>query len=398
MASRDYYEILGVSRGDSQDKIKKNFRARAAQLHPDNKDTGNESAFKELVEAYEVLSDEQKRSVYDRYGAEGLKGAGSMYSGFDMGSFSDLSEIFEYFFGGAMRTRTKRRGGVQDGADLKYDIEINFLEAVFGVEKTFSIKHLVHCSECKSTGAAPGARQMQCTTCHGQGQVRQTSSTFFGQFTQVMPCPTCDGAGTKIDRPCEECKGGGLLKKPKSIEVKIPPGVDTGVRLRVTGAGDQGKSGGRAGDLYVVIHVKEHAKFVREGSTIFIRQQIGFAMAALGGELLVDTVGGKKILKIPAGIQSGVTLIMKEEGVPFLNNPDKRGDQIVQVVVETPTKISAEEKQLLKRIAELRGEKLNVSKKDLNSQKNPSNSSDAQSSLFDAITGVFKSKNSTDEA
>ncbi len=393
MANRDYYEVLGVSRTATQDEIKKSFRAKAAALHPDNKETGNEGEFKELVNAYEVLSDEQKRTMYDRYGAEGVKGTGSRFEGFDAGGFGDLSDIFEYFFGGGT-TRGRRRGGPERGADLKFDLELDFLEAVFGVEKKITIKHLEDCLECTGSGAAPGSSPVQCKTCGGMGQVRQTSATLFGHFTQVLPCPACDGEGTKIDRPCEECKGKGQLRKPKSLELKIPAGVDNGSRLRVGGAGDNGKKGAPAGDLYVVIHVRNHAVFQREGHTIHVRQPISYSMAALGGEILIDTVGGKKVLKVPAGTQSGTTLVMKEQGVPHLSSPQRRGDQQVHLVVDTPTRLSDEEKSLLKRLAELRGESLSVPAV----AREEGQGKEGQQSLFDVIAGVFKPKNSADES
>lgn len=386
MANRDYYEVLGIQRGAGADEIKKAFKKKAAELHPDNSDTGDESAFKDLVTAYEVLSDDQKRSMYDRYGADGVKGGSRFDSSFDMGSFGDLSDIFEYFFGGGMRSQGRRRGGPERGNDLKFDLELEFLEAVFGLEKKISVKHLEDCTECSASGAAPGSTPVSCKTCGGQGQVRQTTATLFGQFTQIAPCPTCDGEGTKIDRPCEICKGKGQVRKPTKIELKVPPGVDNGLRMRVSGAGDNGKKGAPPGDLYVVIHVKDHPIFIREGATIHVKQPLSYSMAALGGEILIDTVNGKKVLKIPAGIQSGTVLTMREQGVPYLSNPNKKGDQQVHIAVETPTKLSDEEKSLLKKLADLRGESLTV-------QNPPKDDKDnGQTSLFDVIAGVFKPK------
>jgi molecular chaperone DnaJ len=386
MANRDYYEVLGVERSSTPDQIKKAFKKKAAQLHPDNKDTGDESAFKELVAAYEVLGDEQKRSMYDRYGAEGVKGTRFDQSSFDFSTF-DLSDIFDMFFGGGMRSGG-RRTGPERGADLKFDLELDFLEAVFGCEKKITIRHLEDCTECGGNGAAPGSKPIKCETCGGLGQVKHTASTLFGQFVQVIPCPTCDGEGTKIDRPCGECKGKGQLRKPKNIDLKVPPGVDSNSRLRVGGAGDLGRRGAPPGDLYVVLHIRPHGLFKREGSNIHITQPVSFAMAALGGEILVETVGGPKVLKIPAGIQSGTVITMRELGVPHLSNPQKRGDQYVHVVVETPTKLSEEEKQLLRKLAEVRGESLTVAANEDGQGK------EGQQSLFDVIAGVFRPKNS----
>jgi molecular chaperone DnaJ len=380
MTNRDYYEVLGVQRSATPEQIKKAFKKKAAELHPDNSDTGDESKFKELMAAYEVISDEQKRSMYDRYGADGVKGT-RFDSGFDMNSFGDLTDIFEYFFGGGMRTGGRRANQPQRGNDLKYDLELDFHDAVFGVEKKINIKHLEDCSECAGSGAAAGYKPAQCTTCGGMGQVRQTASTLFGHFTQIVPCPTCDGEGTKIDHPCGECKGKGQIRKPKNLEIKIPAGVNHGARLRVGGGGDHGRKGAPPGDLYVVLHVKPHPRFQRDGVNIHITQPISFSMAALGGEVLIETVGGEKVLKIPSGTQSGTVIVMREQGVPHLGNPQKRGDQLVHVVVETPTKLSSEEKQLLKKLAELRSESLTVPE-----------GADGQGKegLFGKIAGAFK--------
>jgi molecular chaperone DnaJ len=389
MTNRDYYEVVGVERTATQEQIKKAFKKKAAQLHPDNKDSGDENGFKELVAAYEVLSDEQKRSMYDRYGAEGVKGTRFDDSNFDFSSFGDLSDIFDYFFGGGMRSQTgRRRGGPERGNDLKYDLDLDFHEAVFGIEKKLTVNQLQDCAECTGSGAAPGHKPVTCETCKGMGQVRQVASTLFGHFTQILACPTCDGEGTKIDHPCGECKGRGQIRNPRNIELKIPAGVDNNSRLRVGGGGDQGRRGAPPGDLYVVLHVRPHARFKREGINVHVNQPISMSMAALGGEILIDTVGGEKILKIPAGMQSGTVMTMREQGVPHLGNPQKRGDQLVHIILETPAKLTDEEKQLFQRLAELRGESLTVPDAE-HRQKDGH-------SLFDVIAGVFK-KNSSDE-
>ncbi|MBX9686135.1 MAG: molecular chaperone DnaJ, partial [Candidatus Obscuribacterales bacterium] len=364
MANGDYYEILGVAKSAGADEIKKAFRKKAAELHPDNQDTGNESKFKELVAAYEVLSDENKKTLYDRYGEDGLKrggaGAGAGYGqDFDMSAFSDLGEIFEYFFGGGMRA-SGRRPGATRGSDLRYDMELDFLEAVFGVEKKINIKHLRHCKTCNGTGGAAGSNPVTCTACGGHGQVRQTTSTLFGQFSQITTCPHCEGEGSKVEKPCDDCKGKGLLRQERSLELKIPAGVDTGSRIRVSGEGDSAKRGAGTGDLYVIVHVRQHEKFIREGTTIHLKQAISMSMAALGAEMVIDTVGGKRLLKVPVGTKAGTVIVMRSEGVPYLSNSEKRGDQLVHLLIETPLKLSEEEKELYKKLAELRGEKLSV--------------------------------------
>jgi len=400
MAKRDYYEILGIERNASPDQVKRAFRNRARHLHPDNKESGDETAFKELAAAYEVLSDERKRSLYDRYGHDGLSGGAGGFEGVDLGAFADLSEIFSQFFGGGGRGGF-RRGTVERGADLKYDLELDFLEAVFGAEKKISIKHLEDCTVCSGSGAAAGSGPVRCGTCGGQGQIRQTTATFLGHFTQVLTCPNCEGEGTRIEKACANCKGRGQVRKSRDIELKIPPGIDTGARLRIPNAGDQGRKGGPPGDVYVIIRVAEHARFIREGWNIHIQQPISFSMAALGGELLVPTVDGQKPLKVPAGTQTGIGLTMKELGVPQLNNPVRRGDQIVHLVVQTPSHLSSQERKLLEQLAELRGEKLSVDRPpeaegggstDKHKEKSRDKTKDNGSSIIDKIADVFRSK------
>lgn len=411
MASGDYYEILGVSKTAGADEIKKSFRKKAAELHPDNQETGDETKFKQLVAAYEVLSDESKKQLYDRYGEDGLKrggaGATNYGSDFDMSAFSDLGEIFEYFFGGGMRSRSNT--GPAKGSNLRYDLELSFHEAVFGLEKKIKIKHLRHCDSCKGTGAAAGSQAVSCTGCGGHGQVRQVTSTLFGQFSQIVRCQECDGEGTKVEKPCEGCKGKGLLRKDRSLELKIPAGVDNGSQVRVPGEGDSGKRGGGTGDLFVLIHVRQHERFIREGTTIHLKQSVSVPMAALGGEMLIETVGGKRLLKIAAGTQTGTIATMKGEGVPHLMHPQKRGDQLVHLFVETPSKLSEEEKELYRKLSELRGESLTVPEserpasesgkdeqgkehKDKDSKAHKDKDSKEHHSIFDTIAGVFKGK------
>ncbi|MBS1957436.1 MAG: molecular chaperone DnaJ [Cyanobacteria bacterium SZAS-4] len=366
MAKRDYYEVLGLAKNASPEEIKKNFRNKARDLHPDNKDSGDEAAFKELAEAYEILSDEQKRASYDRYGHEGVK---NQSRGFDNVDFSSMAgfgidDFIEFFFGGGMRTGG-RRGGPEQGAHLKYDLEIEFLEAVFGTEKKINIRRLEDCATCEGSGAAPGSTPVTCVACAGMGQVQQVVNSWFGQTMRVIECPTCHGSGQKIDKPCRDCKGEALVRKSREFQLKIPAGIEAGSRLRLTSAGDKGRRGGTFGDLFVIIHVKEHKQFIRDGETIHLRQPISFSMAALGGEMMVPTVDGPRQLKIAAGVQHGTTQMMREMGVPRFNNPSRRGDQVVHLVVETPTKLTSEEKKLLEQLAELRSERLHLSPEEL---------------------------------
>jgi molecular chaperone DnaJ len=365
MAKRDYYEILGVSKKANAEEIKKSFRNKARHLHPDNKESGDEAAFKELAEAYEVLSDDGQRATYDRYGHEGVKNTARGFDNVDFSNFAGfgIDDLIDMFFGGGVRTG--RQGGPEQGSHLRYELQIDFMEAVFGVEKKLSIRRLEDCTTCSGSGATPGSEIKQCTTCAGMGQVQQVFNSFFGQSIRVTACPTCQGIGSQIEKPCRECRGEGLLRRNRDFDVKIPAGIESGSRVRLTAGGDKGKRGGPFGDLFVVVSVREHETFIRDGLTIHVKQPITFSMAALGGELLVETVNGKKLVKVPAGTQAGAAVVLKELGVPRLNNPARRGDQVVHLIVETPKKLSSEEKKLLEKLAELRGESLHVSNEEI---------------------------------
>lgn len=370
MAKRDYYEVLGLGRDASAKQIKDNFRNMARQLHPDNKESGDEAAFKELAEAYEVLSDEQKKASYDRYGHEGVKGSTRDFDNVDFSQFGvNFEDIIESLFGGRGGFGFGGGGGgnpnaARQGSHLKYDLELEFLDGVFGVDKKVTVNRLEDCTTCEGSGASPGSTIKTCTTCNGQGQVRQVVNMLFMQSYQIIACPDCSGAGKKIEKPCKDCRGAGQTRRPKEIDVKVPAGIENGTRLRLSQAGDKGTRGGGYGDLFVILHVKEHPTFIRDAQTIHIKQPVGFAMAALGGEILVPTVEGNKSLKIPGGVQSGSQILMKNLGVPFLSvnshRGSQRGDQIVHVIVETPNKLSGEERKLFERLAELRNEKLSV--------------------------------------
>lgn len=366
MTKRDYYDILGLARGASADEIKKSFRNKARQLHPDNKESGDEAAFKELAEAYEVLSDEQKKVSYDRYGHEGVKGSTRDFDNVDFSSFQGfgMEDIIDALFGGGARGGfgggQSSRSGPRQGAHLRYDLDLEFLDAVFGLEKKITVKRLEDCDTCSGVGAAPDSKVSTCATCQGQGQVKQLVNMLFMQSYQVISCPDCSGSGKKIEKPCRDCRGSGQTRKSRDFEVKVPAGVKDGDRLKLAQGGDKGPRGGVFGDLFVVLNVKDHSQFIREGFTIHVKQPISFSMAALGAEILVPTVEGAKVLKIPAGTQSSSQLVMRDLGVPYLNNPSRRGDHVVHVIVETPTKISSEERKLLEQLAEIRKEKLKV--------------------------------------
>jgi molecular chaperone DnaJ len=347
---RDYYEVLGVSRQATSDQIKKAFRNRARHLHPDNMDSGDEHAFKELAAAYEVLCDPHKRSQYDRFGHEGMGNID--FGGIDFSDLGDIGEIFSSFFGGSMRSR---RSHAERGADLRYDLSLTFEEAVFGAEKKIKLQHLESCTTCSGSGLAAGAKQVTCAACNGAGQVRHSTSTFLGQFTQVVTCSTCGGEGTTADKPCNECRASGVVRKSKEVEIKIPAGVDDLSQMRVSGQGDQGRRGGPPGDLYVVLNVAPHPIFEREGTTILLRHTISFATAALGGEIMVPTIDGEHKLKVSAGTQSGTTVNLHGCGVPHLGHTSRRGDQIVQLNVRTPARLNAEEKKLFEKLKEIEG-------------------------------------------
>jgi molecular chaperone DnaJ len=396
MAKKDYYEVLGVSRQVTVEEIKRVFRSKARNLHPDNKQSGDEAAFKELAEAYEVLSDEQKRSLYDRFGHEGVAGKTHSFDNFDFGAFAGfgLDELLESFFGGGLHSA--RRNGPEAGSHLQMEVQIDFLEAVSGIEKKVNIKRLDDCETCKGSGAAPESKVINCSTCNGIGQVQQVINSWFGQSVRVSECPSCQGSGKRIEKPCRTCHGMMLDEKNVEFSLKIPAGIESGTRMRLPGGGDKGRNGGTFGDLFLFIRVKEHDKFVRDGENVFIKQNISFSLAALGGEIIVPTVEGEKSLKIPVGTQSGRIMVMKNLGIPRINNASRRGDQLVQLNVETPTKLSSEEKKLFERLAQLRGESMqeenNGGGKDISSAVEE-NKNDA--SIIDKIVDAFKSKSET---
>jgi molecular chaperone DnaJ len=361
MAKRDYYEVLGVSRDASQEEVKKAFRNLARQYHPDanpNKEEA-EAKFKEIAEAYEVLSDPEKRANYDRFGHSAFDGQGftnfedifSRFGGFRH-DFGGLGDIFDMFFGGGS---PRQRRGPERGADIRADLEISFKEAAFGVEKEVKIPRVENCGTCNGSGAAPGSKPQPCVVCAGAGQIQFTQNTLLGRVIQTRPCERCRGSGKIIEKPCATCHGTGQVRRTRRIHVKIPAGVDNGTRLRVSGEGEAGPYGGPTGDLYVYISVHPHRIFTREGNDIICEIPLSFAQAALGDEIEVPTLEGTAKIRIPEGTQHGTVFQLRNQGIHSLNGYG-RGDQHVIVKVVTPTKLTEQQKQLLRELARLSGE------------------------------------------
>ncbi len=350
MAERvDYYEILGVSANCSAEELKSAYRKKAMQYHPDRNpgDKEAETLFKQCAEAYEVLSDPEKRRIYDQFGHEGLNGHGFQgFSGFE-DIFSHFSDIFGEFFGFTSRGQ---RGLA--GADLRYDLEIDFEQAVFGAEVELEVPRMTTCFDCGGTGARPGTDPQPCPDCRGRGQIYRSQ----GFLRIAAACPTCRGEGKVITDPCPRCYGQGRTRQTARVKVKIPAGVDTGSRLRLRGEGEDGLRGGPPGDLYVVLKVKEDERFVREGDNLIHTVHLDMAAAALGVQIEIPTLGEPKALKIPAGVQSGHVFQLRGEGVPRLRGYG-RGDLLVQVIVDTPRKLTARQKELLREFAEIEAEK-----------------------------------------
>lgn len=360
--ARDYYDILGVSRDADKEEIKRAYRRLARKYHPDvNKEPGAEERFKEINRAYEVLSEPEMRGRYDRFGEAGVSsGAGAGFQDFgDMGGFADIFESFFSGFSGGMGTQTaRRRSGPARGDDLRLDLKLDFREAVFGGEKEIRINHLETCATCSGTGAKPGTRPRTCSTCSGAGQVRRATRTPFGSFTQVSVCPTCNGTGQMIEEKCEVCGGNGQRQETKKLKITIPAGVDNGTRLRVSSEGDAGQRGGPAGDLYVYLFVNDDAEFQREGINILSELKISYLQAILGCRLEVNTVDGPQELQVPAGTQPNTVLTLEGRGVPKLGNPVSRGDHLITVLIDIPTRLTPEERELLEKLAKLRGDRI----------------------------------------
>lgn len=357
---RDYYEVLGVSRDASTEEIKKAYKKLAKQYHPDlNPDSKTaEEKFKEVNEAYSVLSDENSRARYDQFGhndpgAAGYGGGGFDFSGFGGGGFGD---IFETFFGGGFGGgRAADPNAPQEGNDLRVDVEVSFEDAAKGVEQEIALTRMETCPTCHGSGAKPGTKRKTCASCHGSGKQRVNQTTAFGQFQTVRSCPACGGRGSIIEEACPDCQGSGRTRQKRKLKVNIPAGVDTGSRLRMQGEGEGGLNGGPAGDLYVYVTVRSHKYFRREGDNVYLEQPISFAEAALGAEIEVPTLEGKVKLEIPEGTQTGTTFRLRGRGFPKLRGYGK-GDQHVRVKVTTPTHLSKEQKELLQKLAASFGE------------------------------------------
>jgi molecular chaperone DnaJ len=353
MAQKDYYELLGVGRNATPDELKSAFRTLARQYHPDvNKASDAEERFKELNEAYAVLSDVEKRAAYDRYGHAGLNGMGGMPDFSTM----DFSDIFEELFGFGMggRSRSGSRNNPRRGADLSYSLSLGFEEAVFGVEKEIEITRDETCAACRGSGAEPGTTPQRCSTCEGRGEVRQVRQTFLGSMVQVTTCPTCNGQGTVITSPCKTCRGRGLERKSVKRNVSIPAGIDNGQQIRLAGEGQPGQYGGPNGNLYIEIQVKPHQYFRRKQDDLLLNLNVNIAQAALGAEVEIPTIDGKTKLTIPAGTQPGKVFTIKSKGVPHLR-AGGRGDQMVVVNVEVPSRLSAEQRKLFEQLAQTLG-------------------------------------------
>ena len=359
----DYYQTLGVSRDADKDEIKRAYRRLARKYHPDvNREPGAEEKFKEINRAYEVLSEPEVRSRYDRFGEAGVNPGAAGASGYeygDMGGFADIFEsIFNGFGGGGVGGpgATRRRNGPVRGDDLRLDLKLGFREAVFGGEKQIRIPHLETCQVCSGSGAKPGTKASVCGTCNGSGQVKRATRTPFGSFAQVSACPTCNGTGQVIEEKCNACGGAGRKQETKKLKITIPPGVDNGTRLRVSGEGDAGVKGGTSGDLYVYLFVESDREFSRDGINVSSEITISYLQAILGCRIPVNTVDGEEEVTIPAGTQPNTVITLEGKGVPKLGNSVSRGNHLLTVKVNIPRKINSEEQELLEQLAKIKGE------------------------------------------
>jgi len=354
MTQRDYYEVLGIPQSATPDDLKSAFRRLARQYHPDvNPEPDAEERFKEINEAYAVLSDDQKRSAYDRFGHAGVRGAGG---GPDFSVNFDFSDIFGdlFGFGGFGRTSTRSRNAPRRGGDLQYRLDLSFEEAVFGVEKEVEITRDETCATCDGSGAEPGTSPVRCATCDGTGEVRQMRQTILGSMVQVSTCSTCRGQGETVSTPCHTCQGRGQERKTRKKVVSVPAGVDSGTQIRLGGEGQPGTHGGPNGNLYIALQVKSHKFFRRREFDILLDLNINIAQATLGADVEIPTVDGPTKLKIPTGTQPGKVLYLRNQGVPKLRGSG-RGDQLVIINVEIPTKLKSEQRDLIEQLAESLG-------------------------------------------
>lgn len=359
---RDCYEVLGVDKNATQEDIKRAYRNLAKKYHPDlnPNDSEAEKNFKEVNSAYEVLSDDEKRARYDRFGHEGVNGQGA---GGGFGGFGDIfDDIFDIFGGGFGGGSQSRRTGPQRGSDLRYNLNIEFEEAIFGVEKEIKIRRTENCSTCEGSGAKPGTHKETCSTCHGSGQVRYSQQSPFGQMIRTATCNECGGSGEIIKEKCDSCHGSGTEVKEKKIKVKVPAGVNNESIISIRGEGEGGLRGGPSGDLYIYISVNEDEIFIREGNNIFLNIPISFTEAALGAEIDVPTLDGNEIYNIPQGTQTGSRFKMRGKGVPHLRGGG-RGDLYFIVDIQVPTKLTERQREILKELAKEQGEEVREQKK-----------------------------------
>lgn len=355
---KDYYEVLGVDQDASQREIKKAYRKLALKYHPDKSDDPDaEEKFKEISEAYAVLSDEEKRQRYDRYGHAGIDQEYSYEDIFRGADFSDIfrdlginlgfGDLFQQFFGGFGSQRQRPR----QGRDILYKLDISLEDAYFGNQQEITLNRRENCPTCDGSGAAPGSDVITCSKCNGSGQVQQSSRTAFGHFTQITVCPKCNGEGTIVENPCQRCDGDGTIRRRRTITVHIPPGVQNGMRLRLAGEGEAGEKGAPSGDMYVEVHVRPHDDFQRRGDNLLTTKRISFPQAALGSQVEVTTMNGSALLEVPAGTQNGDTFTLKKKGMPRLRG-SSHGNLIVRVEVAVPTRLSSKEKELIEALAD----------------------------------------------
>ena len=382
MSKRDYYEVLAVAKTATDAELKSAYRKLAMKHHPDRNpgDKAAEEHFKEAAEAYAVLADPQKRSLYDRFGHQGVNSGGGGGAGFDPSVFNDLggdfADILGNMFGFGDASSGRRRGGPQRGADLRYDLEIPFEEAARGTETTIQIPRQENCETCSGSGAAAGTQPATCSMCRGQGQVRRQQ----GFFTIATTCPQCRGAGRTVSKPCQTCHGSGRMSHERKITVKVPAGIATGQQLRLQNEGEAGSAGGPAGHLYVVIHVQEHDFFKRDGVNLFCEVAVNFTTLALGGEIVVPTLDGTETVKVPEGTQTGTTMRLRHKGMPDVNGRGK-GDLFATVQVQTPKKLSKDQRQILEQLAKaLPKEKF---------EPRPHDETQDERNLFDRVKDMF---------
>jgi molecular chaperone DnaJ len=357
VSERDYYEVLGVERGADDAEIKRAFRRLAQQWHPDvNTEPEAQARFKEINEAYQVLSDPSRRQAYDLFGRAGVSGAGGD-AGFGSAGFGNFSDIFDAFFGGSAAGAGRRAARPQSGADLRYDLRITFAEAVLGTEKEIEFPVLGTCETCGGTGAKPGTEPVECPQCHGRGEIRSVRQTMLGQMVNVSPCPRCHGEGKIVESPCETCHGDGRTERKRTLRVAIPAGIDEGHQIRLSNEGEVGPRGGASGSLYVAVHVAPHPELTREGTELYYEADLSIVQAALGSRIRVPTADGDETeVEIKPGTQPGTEIRLRGKGVPHLRRQSVRGDLHVIANVVVPTKLTKRQRELLETYAKEGGE------------------------------------------